>query len=819
MSSESTQMLQINGAPGIGKTSLIKRVVMETKYGTDNTQLNDHYINIDGLSDINTIRSKLMLTLGQSEGAMVCQQFASFDDLENFHLIIFDHLEVVHMNRELQTSFQQLCEEMIEATDNVFLVLVSRFQFKFASYCGIFTTLKLLPLSLDESHQLLQSLLPLVDIEQEILMDLIDLCEGIPLALILAAKILQNQDLSPDDLCSILRENQMDAFHCQTSDNEYDITSAIKTSVDQLTNLLKSHYVTLAYFPGDFGVDAAVHVLGMENTATTKQDALLPLAKRSLVSIETKTQRVNMHSILRHFMEERYSSLRDEEHTRMRYCEFYALLTQRLAPLVDANNCKKLPLFIQEIHHIEKLLKEAVHCAQEHYNLFIQLAYHAEYLLTNFFGKESVMFYEACVNSAAAYAEAHHDPKTHGLMLSSYGQVLGFIGSDYIAAYKAYMKSLAILEPLGETEDLAWLYSHIGFNFHNRGMEKEAIRWLYKALHVFRNILGKLEEEEKSYENKDAAVPESLKKQFLRTQRLMCGTLASLGIVHCCTGNFNESQKYSQESLERRQSMWGLHPVVGSTHNNISYIYQGQGDDDGFFEYAMKGLRIKMRFDQRPSNANISSLCNVAMQCCCRGNTVDALKFTKKAYHMVKQIGLDHNNASLIYTCFGEIYSNLEDYDEALKWHEKAVEHRKERLGLKHQFTAEALHCHGNTLLKAGKCEKALEKLSECLEIRKSFAGDVESKNIGIAKVEEHIGQVYSKLGQTQKAKHHYSHAVNELVRLHNLYTEKNERKNMMQTQQDLDVVKDLKMCVDTGAEPTLVSTNITPLNIYSLSW
>ncbi|XP_070581732.1 uncharacterized protein [Ptychodera flava] len=208
-------------------------------------------------------------------------------------------------------------------------------------------------------------------------------------------------------------------------------------------------------------------------------------------------------------MEEQYSGLRNEELTRDRYCEFYALLVKRLAPLVEANNCKKLPLFIQEIHNIEKLLKEAVNCSQEHYNLFTKLAVPCRIPSDQLLGKEAIGFYEACVNSAAVYAKAHHDARNLGLMWSSYGQVLGFIGSNFEAAYTAYMKSLEILEPLGDSEDLAWLYSHIGVNFHYRGMEKEAIERFDVALAMFRRVLEKVKIQEKEYILEGKNVPEN----------------------------------------------------------------------------------------------------------------------------------------------------------------------------------------------------------------------------------------------------------------------------------------------------------------------
>ncbi|XP_070581731.1 uncharacterized protein [Ptychodera flava] len=296
----------------------------------------------------------------------------------------------------------------------------------------------------------------------------------------------------------------------------------------------------------------------------------------------------------------------------------------------------------------------------------------------------------------------------------------------------------------------------------------------------------------------------------------MCGTLASLGIVHCCIGNWTLSERYSNESLERRQRMWGLHPVIGAMYNNISYVYQSLGDPRGF-EYARKGLETKMRFDERPSKTNISSLCNVAMQHCCHDNSVVAMKYTEKAHKMVKRMGLDHNYASLVYTCLGEVHTLSGHFEEALEWHRKSVTHRKANFGLKHQFTAEALHCLGNTLMKSGQSEEALKELNECLQIRKDIAKNMPTCDVGIVRVEESIANAYMEVGDKEKAKKHYGLAIAESQRLQDIYEDKQEiTVKIDQTKGETERLIELQSCVETGRKPIIMSANVQPLNIFS---
>ena len=55
-------------------------------------------------------------------------------------------------------------------------------------------------------------------------------------------------------------------------------------------------------------------------------------------------------------------------------------------------------------------------------------------------------------------------------------QVLNFAQTRYSKAYDQYMKALTYLRPLGDSHDLAWLYSHIGFYWFEKGHARKGER-------------------------------------------------------------------------------------------------------------------------------------------------------------------------------------------------------------------------------------------------------------------------------------------------------------------------------------------------------
>ena len=133
---------------------------------------------------------------------------------------------------------------------------------------------------------------------------------------------------------------------------------------------------------------------------------------------------------------------------------------------------ERFSLFSMEMDNLQKLLLEAVHCIDENYDLFFDVAYNAEYYITHLLPKkESVDLYESMCTAARRHSKQHY-----GIMLSSFGQILRYAQNRADEACQHYMTALDCLRPLGDSTDLAWLYNHIGFIWNEEGKFKRAER-------------------------------------------------------------------------------------------------------------------------------------------------------------------------------------------------------------------------------------------------------------------------------------------------------------------------------------------------------
>ena len=188
--------------------------------------------------------------------------------------------------------------------------------------------------------------------------------------------------------------------------------------------------------------------------------------------------KIDIQSFLRRFLEDRYSltGARRQEKNNNRFCVFFAHVLQQITKLSRYKQASSQYSvgWNEELKGLELLLYEALHQINENFELCFDIAYNAEFFIVNLLPKhESVVFYEAMVN-----ASKHHSKRQHGIMLSSLGHVLHVGQARISEANNQYTKALEVLRPLGDSTDLAWLYSHIGSIWFDKGFSKESERYV-----------------------------------------------------------------------------------------------------------------------------------------------------------------------------------------------------------------------------------------------------------------------------------------------------------------------------------------------------
>ena len=173
---------------------------------------------------------------------------------------------------------------------------------------------------------------------------------------------------------------------------------------------------------------------------------------------------------IKKFIEDEY--LIRETKSCNRFCAFFAHIFKQVANISRKEISLINHQYREELASMELLLYEAIHCVGESFELFFDIARNADFFILYLLPKqESAVFFEAMANAAQ-----HHSKKQHGIMLGCLGAVLEYNNVRISEACEQYKKALDVLEPLGDSVELAWLYNHVGFTWAEKGNCKKAER-------------------------------------------------------------------------------------------------------------------------------------------------------------------------------------------------------------------------------------------------------------------------------------------------------------------------------------------------------
>lgn len=180
---------------------------------------------------------------------------------------------------------------------------------------------------------------------------------------------------------------------------------------------------------------------------------------------------------LRKILQDEYSlrKILDGQHGN-RFCVLFAHMLMQVTNILRHKQSSHGSVWLKEgLANLEKLLYEALHSANENFQLWYDIAYNAEIygIIVLLPENETSAFYEAMVN-----ASKRHSKVQHGTMLSSYGYIMCIIHKRVLEAYDQFMKARGILVPLGDSRNLAQLYLRIGQISFIKGTYKEAERYV-----------------------------------------------------------------------------------------------------------------------------------------------------------------------------------------------------------------------------------------------------------------------------------------------------------------------------------------------------
>ncbi|XP_066266134.1 uncharacterized protein [Branchiostoma lanceolatum] len=705
----------ISGLPGVGKSRLAKEAALQISMECQeqNISFKRQRLDVRNFDSTDLIIDTVFASLlGEDytgmtwtpESLIAAVRKVEKLKVEDFHLFICDNADTILEDDELQSQLLDVICKIVRASSKVFFLVTSCRKFRLLKKGNVFFDIHVPPLYHNEATALLTTIAP--EVPDNLVSEIVTLCGRLPLALTLAGNELQGgeaEGYTPEELIELIRKDVLDS---PLSDESYSkserVAIVLSSVVYRLPDVLKKHFAELNFIPGSFSTAAAAAVTGKDSTTLVMAHTLRPLRQRSLLEFDDSEGRWDIHPLLRNLLPISLGSQVDVGVTRRRYCIFFADALKQIGEGMTKDAPRSLRNLTNDFQNIEKMMLEAVNCADDDsYRAFFSAISEGEGVMNQYIPSTAIVpFYQACLN----YATVQGTPEEQAKMLIVLGYAKGNHLGQYQEALDNYVQAKALLEPLGISTTLTRLYSGMGFAYYSLGDYKTAIRYLNDALEMWDRLLH------------GSSVDKSK-------------TLATLGIVHGFIGNLKEAKEYHMRCLEMRIEIFGEnHPMIGPSLNNLAIIYDRMGDLEEALNLHLRALALKRRWFYKPNQSLVNSLNNVAIQYMFREEYDKALQYLQEAEKMQKEIAAGGRHSVYTNLNLGKVFVYMEQYEQAERHLTLASEWYEEKRG-SNIITAEAFEFLGMALHGLGRHNEAKEAVGKSLAMYEN-----ESANVNVDK-------------------------------------------------------------------------------------
>ncbi|XP_046353904.2 uncharacterized protein LOC124133528 [Haliotis rufescens] len=683
-----------------------------------------------------------------------------------FYVVNFDNAEDV-IESEVKADFVLTCGMLMERCMSLKIVFTSTAKVTFPRHASMYCWMDLPPLSHGDGVALLHSVTPSVHYDQGMIDKIVELCMGLPLAVLMTGSELEidNGFLSPEQMVDILTQSRLEACDddsdgthvrldawsrdCSYAEEE-QIGPVYRNFIRRLSEVFRQRLAVLGYIPGSFTTGHAQRMLDETSPQSTKDMTLSPLMRRHMVQFDAPRRRYNIHGILKDCLEV-YFSIENLTDVRKRYCQtFSEVLNQLSLKLGTKDYTEAVADLAIEHPNLQKLMVDVKHSSQETYPIYIEMVASSSNVIENFFGGESYKFYTKCLE----LCEVYNKPRDDAIVSGAYGRVLTNVKADFPAGERMYGRALvyAVNNPAAVMM-ASQLHQNMGWNLHMQGKREAALRHLQEA---------------KNYQI----------MQGMYYEPVVLTTLSVLGVVNTAIGNYEEGEKYHRESLKRRIHLHGEnHPHIGSVYNNMGILYLQKGEIEKSNHYYKKGLEVKRATNATPS-AIIISLNNVANVEIKSKNFEAAGQLLQEASQLLEKHSKIYKfEEGLTLETYGKLYLAMGDHNNAVESFKKTVAMRQ-AVACGSVTHVESLLSLGKAYKRGGHPAKAMEAFVEALTYKESAATQMPQNSF----IWESLDQMWTILlekslldrgDHSQELAQVFSDGRVELYRIINHYTEK----------------------------------------------
>ena len=658
----------ITGGPGFGKTTLAKAVAHELARSENMRKV--LFCRLLSKKTFNEVAIEMIHVCGKSYA-----QPPEYPDqwLKDWSrqipvqvTFVLDNADDI-LETEQRSSFLDILQEMTQLSEKkLTFVITSREQFKVRDL--LFKEVVLSSLSTDNAKEVLISRVSDKEIGENLSKteEIVKLCGRVPLALCIVGSLLS--DYTEERLVNDLEKEPMKLL----DDGNESIERVIKTSFDLLSKDKQDSLVLMSIFPGSFDSDAAVAVISRAcSESGTLPVCVLRCLKNSSLVEQLSPRRYQLHPLIRAFGKKIGQAIDPQTLVgveKLACAHFIYLLAQNAKIFWSKDQCKKaIDLFSKDGHNFEHFLQvyakaaeirdeETLDNCKEFQHDFLQNCMYLEKCL-------SPSSYTDFLEALLSCTDRKIEPVRAAELLCLRGQEKRKVGDkeklkdyqvDMQDAYNLYSENSGKFET--NTMSAVFLLNSYADSISKRGDPANNP----KVEELNGNALELSESLEKGHPERAEAL-------------LLAGRFAKR------TREWPEAEKRLQEALKLFQNILGTH---------LSTVHALKEMADFYFS--------------DPTDNDLEK----------------ALAYYKRALEMMKQLGMENNNAIImILKSYGVLLKEKGNFQEGTKCLERGYFVADRELKPDHMWKV-MIKTHLALLHeKNGKEEDAIASMQEALEM------------------------------------------------------------------------------------------------------
>ena len=296
------RIVGIFGGPGFGKSTL----AIQASHRLALTNITIEYYDLSEISFVPYLLHRILrISTNITERTAILEELKIWaNTVTTDTILVFDGCDIL-FSRSQKTELQNMIEILVEHSDNIKILLTSRYM---VSFLNEFKSIKLNELKPKDATALLKRLTSGAPVNT--LQKIAELVGNVPLALQVVGALLEMDKMTPKQIVSELSRNPIQTLSPNGLPVDSKINTSLQLSYSSLDEFTQRCSRYLANFPGSFSELAAFGVITYMINDTHYSEPLQdskPLAcldtlvSHSLLKFNPTLQRYSFHKLIQDF--------------------------------------------------------------------------------------------------------------------------------------------------------------------------------------------------------------------------------------------------------------------------------------------------------------------------------------------------------------------------------------------------------------------------------------------------------------------------------------------------------------------------------------